>query len=370
MRRYLDLERTVGDPFGGAAYREYNDPVTASVVAAGAGAGASVGGGIMGKKSAKKAAKIQAAAGQQAQSRLGSATSAANETLGNGFYEQAGAIYPWLQAGGQGLNQLQWGLGQDSSVYNPANASALGPRKTQADYRNELVGQFTTPGAKNKYGSFQANAHDTINEAGLSAAIQQQTHADDLRYEAAANGPQYQGSGEKGGLLRNFGMRDFQEDPGYQFALDQGQRGIQNSAAAGGGLLSGATLKALTRFNQNTANNQYQNSYDRYNQNQQNQLNTLYNVSNAGQNAAGQIGGYSMNARNLQANNLMTLGAGQASLLTQAGNTSASGVMGANNAMQQGIRGAVSQFGGLASMGGSGRMSGYTQAQGNRNAFL
>lgn len=366
MRNFWASEFPVGDPFGGAAYGEYNDPVTATVVA-GAGAGASIGGGFMGKKSAKKAAKIQTGAAQFAQDRLGEYAQKANETLGDGFYEQANAISPWLQAGGQGLNQLQWGLGQDSLVYNPANAEALGPRKSEADYRNELLGGYTERGVKDRYGRLLGRRK--VDEAGLSAAISGKMAEDEARYRAAASSP-YQGSGEKGGLLRNFGVQDFQEDPGYQYALDQGQRGIQNSAAAGGGLLSGATLKALTRFNQNTANNQYQNSYDRYNQNQQNQLNTLYNVSNAGQNAAGQIGNYSMNARNQQANNLMTLGTGQASLLTQAGNTSASGVMGANNAMQQGIRGAVNQFGGLASMGGSGRISGYTQAQGNSNAFL
>jgi hypothetical protein len=346
MRNFWQSEFPIGDPDG---YGKFHDPVSMGV----ATAGASVGGGLLGKGSAKKAAKIQGGAAQAAQDRLGVSTRAANDTLTDGYIEQAAQLAPWLQGGGQGLNQLLWGLGMDSQVYDP-NAQALGPRKTADDYRNELVGQFTTPGAKNKYGQFKLNAHDTIDEKGLKAAIDQKMAEDDARYAAAANAPLFQGQGEKGGLLRNFQMSDFQEDPGYQFALDQGMRGLQNSAASRGGLLSGATLKALTRFNQDTANNQYQNSYDRFNQNQQNQLNTLYNLSNAGQGAAGAIAGYNANARNQQANNLMTLGTGQASLLTQAGNAAAAGVIGGNNAMQQGIRGAVNTLGGLASMRNSG----------------
>lgn len=339
-------EFPIGDPFGGVPYGEYNDPGTAMMAG---GAAASIGSGLFGKSSAKKAAKIQSGAAQKAADALSVSTNQANAVLGDAYRSQSNQLMPWLNAGGNALNELQWGFGQDSMQYDP-NAQ-LGPRKTEDDYRQELVDKFTTPGAKNKYGQFKMGAHDTINEAGLSAAIAQKIAEDDARYQAAASAQQaYQGQGEKGGLLRNFGMQDFQEDPGYQFALDQGQRGIQGSAAAGGSLLSGATLKALTRFNQDTATNQYQNSYDRFNQNKTQNMNALFNMSGIGQQSAGAIGSYNMNANNQIANNLNSLGMAKGGLLTQAGNAQAAGVMGGANALIQGIGGAVNQLGSFNAM--------------------
>jgi hypothetical protein len=91
---------------------------------------------------------------------------------------------------------------------------------------------------------------------------------------------------------RNFQTSDFYTDPGYQFVLDQGQRGIQNLAAGKGSLLSGATLKALDRFNQNTASNQYQSSFDRFNQNRGYQTETAGGMAGMGQNAANTVGGW------------------------------------------------------------------------------
>lgn len=55
-----------------------------------------------------------------------------------------------------------------------------------------------------------------------------------------------------GQFARKFTQDDMNADPvyksGLQFGLDQGTQGINRQAAAGGNFLSGATLKALTRF--------------------------------------------------------------------------------------------------------------------------
>lgn len=344
---YWHSELPVGDPFGGVPYGEYNDPGTMSGASAGVGAAASVGGGLFGKSSAKKAAKIQSGAAQKASDAMTASTNAANTVLGDAYREQSSALMPWLNAGGNALNELAWGFGQNPSQFDP-NAQ-LGPRKTEADYRTELVDSFTTKAQRNKYGDIKANQSDKVDEAGLKAAIAKRIAEDDARYSTAGQ-QAYQGQGEQGGFLRNFGMQDFQEDPGYQFALDQGQRGIQGSAAAGGSLLSGATLKALTRFNQDTANNQFQNSFDRFNQNKTQNMNALFNLSGIGQQSAGQIGAYNMNANNNIANNLNTLGMAKGGLLQQAGNAQASGVMGGANALMQGIGGAVNQLGSFNAM--------------------
>jgi hypothetical protein len=62
---------------------------------------------------------------------------------------------------------------------------------------------------------------------------------------------------------------NFEEDPGYQFRLQEGTNAIQNTAAARGSLLSGATLKAIQRYGSNLASQEYQQAFDRYNTNRQ-----------------------------------------------------------------------------------------------------
>jgi len=60
-----------------------------------------------------------------------------------------------------------------------------------------------------------------------------------------------------------FRAEDLQTDPGYGFRLSEGLKALERSAAARGGLLSGGTGKALTRFGQDFASQEYQNAYNR-----------------------------------------------------------------------------------------------------------
>lgn len=52
-------------------------------------------------------------------------------------------------------------------------------------------------------------------------------------------------------------------DPGYAFRLQQGQNALQAAAAAHGSVLSGGTLKALDRYNQDYASGEYGNVFNR-----------------------------------------------------------------------------------------------------------
>lgn len=56
---------------------------------------------------------------------------------------------------------------------------------------------------------------------------------------------------------------DVYSDPGYQFAQAQGIRGLEGTAAARGGLYSGAAGKALIDFSQGNANKFFQAAFDR-----------------------------------------------------------------------------------------------------------
>jgi hypothetical protein len=53
------------------------------------------------------------------------------------------------------------------------------------------------------------------------------------------------------------------DDPGYQFAQEEGQKGVERSAAARGVLNSGGTLQDIAKWNQALASTQYANVADR-----------------------------------------------------------------------------------------------------------
>ena len=115
---------------------------------------------------------------------------------------------------------------------------------------------------------------------------------------------------EAGAGQQQWNASDFQEDPGYQFDLAQGQQAIQRSAAASGQLMSGGTLKALSNYSQNQASNEYQNAYNRFTQNQTNTFNRLSTIAGLGQSASAQTNSAGMNSANQMGAN--TIGAGNA----------------------------------------------------------
>lgn len=94
----------------------------------------------------------------------------------------------------------------------------------------------------------------------------------------------------------SFNPQDLQNTPGYQFQLQQGNRGITANAAAAGLVGSGATAKALANYDQGLAgttyNQQYQNALQGYNAN----LNTFLPQASMGLNAAGAAGSNLLNA--------------------------------------------------------------------------
>jgi len=117
----------------------------------------------------------------------------------------------------------------------------------------------------------------------------------------------------------------FQADPGYAFRLSEGIKGLNNAAAARGGLLSGGTLKATQRFAQGLASQEYQNAYDRYNTDYRMKLSPLQTLAGYGQGAT---------------NNLTTTtgnyGTNQAETLANTGNIKASSYMNAADALTRG----------------------------------
>jgi hypothetical protein len=100
-----------------------------------------------------------------------------------------------------------------------------------------------------------------------------------------------------GSAARDFGMSDFEADPGYGFRMSEGMKALERSAAARGGLLSGATLKGTQRFGQDLASQEYQNAFNRFYAMRNAQLNPLQGILGQGQSstnvltgAAGEMG--------------------------------------------------------------------------------
>jgi len=87
-----------------------------------------------------------------------------------------------------------------------------------------------------------------------------------------------------------FGMNQFQQDPGYQFRLQQGQQALGHQMGARGGAVSGTSLKAMQDYAQNSASQEYGNAFNRYQTERQARLGPLQSLAGVGQSAANTLG--------------------------------------------------------------------------------
>jgi hypothetical protein len=126
-----------------------------------------------------------------------------------------------------------------------------------------------------------------------------------------------------------FGMDQFKADPGYAFRMSEGMKGLERSAAARGGLLSGSMLKGIQRFGQDLGSQEYMNAFNRYQAERNAQLNPLQSLAGVGQTTSAQLGA---------AGTQMASNVGQA--IGAAGQARASGYMGGANALS----GALGQY--------------------------
>jgi len=121
--------------------------------------------------------------------------------------------------------------------------------------------------------------------------------------------------------------------PNYAFQLKQGQQALENSQAADSGVLSGAALKGMQDYTQNTAAGAYQNAYNNWMSSQNMKYNQLSNLAGLGENAAAGLG-----------NNGASISNGMANTITGAGNALAAGQIGQANAISGGINNALGYY--------------------------
>ena len=285
---------------------------------------ASIAGGLLGSDSASDAAAGQA-----------QATREANELQRHIYDNNVRLNQPAIDAGNLGRNKLLQMLGLGGT---PGGA----PAQSRDQLRQSLLAKYTTPGAmtptyegglvSEEIGHWAngvpiltgfTSGAPTIDETGLQAAIDA---------EMARGGIDSQ-SGDYGSLMKAFTGDDLQNEPGYQFGLQQGNQALDRKAAAGGGYFSGAALKAAQRFGQDYAGTKFGEAFNRDTANKTNTFNRLTGLINPGQTAANQVGTMGASYANQVGNNLTSNATAQG----------AAGIAGAN-AWQNAINGGVNAY--------------------------
>ena len=246
-----------------------------------------------------------AASAQQIQAAQYAETKAA---LQKGEKQAQGYIQPYAGVGRNALDALAYGTGLSGGATNPWDI----PTDAKVGKSNDPIWNYVLQQYKSNGGKIKGNLTDPKN-SDLLKQLQGQYSTVQQKQGATAGGA----SGVGQGSLLNYGQDQYKNDvgytpmvnslaelqatPGYQFQLEQGLQGVNNSAAAKGGLLSGANMKAINDYAQgqastgyqdawNRAQNAYQNAFGRNQQKFQN----LQSMANNGQSAATTQGGYAM----------------------------------------------------------------------------
>lgn len=135
---------------------------------------------------------------------------------------------------------------------------------------------------------------------------------------------------------QNFGMTQFQADPGYAFRMSEGMKGLERSAASRGGLLSGATLKGIQRFGQDLGSQEYMNAFNRYQTERAARLQPLQSLAGVGQTTAQQLGQAGMQSAQSIGDTLTSGAAARASGYVGQANALTGALSGATNMYMQG----------------------------------
>ena len=254
-------------------------------------AGASLLGGLFSSNSASSAAAGQA-----------QATREANDLQKYIYNNNVKLNQPAIDAGNLSRNKLMEMLGLGGTA-----GGVTSPAQTREQLRASLQSKYTT----NPNG-FTNNGYDVgsdhynenynrapgIDEAGLNAAVEQAYNAQPQGGGIDSNGADY------GSLLKPFTGADVQNEPGYQFGMNQGLQALDRKNAASGGYFSGQALKAAQGFAQDYAGTKFNDAFNRNNVTQGNQFNRLSSVAGNGQTAVNQVGAAGQNYANTTGNNL------------------------------------------------------------------
>lgn len=282
------------------------DPITAGI-------GASVLGGIGQASAANKAAKAQKAASDQ------------QVQLYRDIYNDTTERFqPFYDSGTNALAAYNYELGIGPRPTFGGTAPAIttiegkGPT-TLGDPRFALFGGGRSGGRE--------NAPTPTQNPGMPTRYSVNGQMFDTMDAAQA----YANANRTGGTAYS----GYTKTPGYDFRLNQGLDAIQSSAAARGGLYSGAAMRDILKYGQDYATGEYTNYLAR-----------LAGMTDTGVAAAGN-----------QANAGANMGAGVGSALASRGNASAAGAIGMGNAFSGGLQNVLGYMNYQQNLNGGGMTS-------------
>jgi hypothetical protein len=220
-------------------------------------------------------------------------------------------------------------LGAGASMYASNKASKAQSRAARDAAAATSAAAQQSIDAQERMFERQVELQEPFREAGLTAQNRMMTLLGLEGGEAGA--PDY------GRYAKDFTMADFEADPGYGFRISEGMKALERSAAARGGLLSGATLKGIQRFGQDTASAEYLNAFNRYQTNRANQLNPLQSLYGSGQTSANALTSAAGQTGAGMGNTYMGMGAGLSNAAMAGGAARASGYTGMANALTSGL---------------------------------
>jgi hypothetical protein len=197
-----------------------------------------------------------------------------------------------------------------------------------------LGGAYLSSQASKSAARTQADAAARAGDQQAAALAQQIEVSEPFRTTGTAAMNRLAAMTEPGGeYYAPFSQTDFTQDPGYAFRLKEGMKGLNASAAARGGLISGNALRAATGYGQELGSQEYTNAFNRYYAERSNKMDPLKFLSAQGQAAAAG-----------QASNIGTSATNMANLTTGAGNAMAAGQVGSANAYANAIGQGVSMY--------------------------
>lgn len=261
--------------------------------AVGGAAISTIGGSLLGggSKAAERAAKDSAAKAQYAQEQARRQAQA--------------ALSPYQEAGAGASRKL-------SELLGTADPIGYAPRPQLQDFEEQLRDEhFKWAGTD--YNRNSNVAGQTVRAKEMYNKALKEWEEGKAKYQKA--NPNSMGSGD---LLKAFSNEDFVKDPGYEFRMAEGEKGINRSLAARGGFNSGAALKALDRYNQDYASNEFTNAYNRDAANKARTFSFLSGTAGQGLQAAGAQVGANQNAANNNSNIQQGLGNNLSNMYQQA----------------------------------------------------
>jgi hypothetical protein len=258
-------------------------------------AGATVVGGALSSSAAGKAASTQAAAADRAA-----------ELQREQFERSVELQEPFRQGGLQGQNRLLTLLGlggeaqYDDTAYNKA-LQAYNEQLSNIDRSQFMTGgagggMVSTGGDGMEY--YQPGTGGTLDQAGYDAARAGIVAPDREQFRLTGGNAADPMFGKYATAEYTPEMFAQGKDPGYQFRLEEGMKGLERSAAARGGLLSGGTLKGIQRYGQDMASQEYQNAFNRYQAERAGTLNPFQSLAGVGQSTSNALGTMGMNYAN------------------------------------------------------------------------